>query len=222
MQIFLDTANLDEIRKGVEWGIVDGVTTNPTLLAREIKRTSRKKEDILYEICELVNGPVSAEGVSLDFDGMVRDAKYLSSIHPNIIVKIPVTTTGVRAIRKLHELNIKVNATLVFSPNQAILAAKAGANFVSPFIGRLDDIGDAGMRIVEQIVTIFENYRFTSKVIVASVRHPMHVVEAALIGADIVTMPFNVLEKMFRHQLTDVGIERFIKDWEEAARILGE
>ncbi len=222
MQIFLDTANLDEIRKGVEWGIVDGVTTNPTLLAKEIKRTGRKKEDILHEICELVNGPVSAEGVSLDFDGIVEDAKYLSSIHPNITVKIPVTPVGIRAIRKLHELNIKVNATLVFSPNQAILAAKAGANFVSPFIGRLDDIGDAGMRIVEQIVTIFENYKFTTKVIVASVRHPMHVVEAALIGADIVTMPFNVLEKMFKHQLTDVGIERFIKDWEEAARILGE
>ena len=217
MKIFLDTANIEEIRKGVEWGIVDGVTTNPTLIARE--KTPFKQR--IKEICELVKGPVSAEVTALDWEGMVKEARQLAEIDEHVVVKIPLTPDGVKAIKILHSEGIKTNATLVFSPMQAVLAAKAGATYVSPFIGRVDDVSSDGLKMLEEIVTIFNNYAFDTEIIAASIRHPMHVVEAALMGVDIVTMPFAVLEKLFKHPLTDIGIERFMKDWEEYRKIMG-
>ncbi len=218
MKIFLDTANLEEIRKGVEWGIVDGVTTNPTLIARE-KAPFKER---IKEICELVKGPVSAEVTALDWKGMVEEARELAKIDEHVVIKIPLTPDGIRAIKVLSEEGIKTNATLVFSPSQAILAAKAGATYVSPFIGRVDDVSSDGLKMLEEIVVIFNNYAFDTEIIAASIRHPMHVVEAALMGVDIVTMPFAVLEKLFKHPLTDVGIERFMKDWEEYKKAMGE
>ncbi len=213
MKLFIDTANVDEIQEAASMGVLDGVTTNPTLLSKEIKRINKKPRDILRRICEIVNGPVNGEPVSLDTEGMVSEARDLAAIHPNMCIKIPMTKDGLKATRILSDEGIKVNMTLVFSSNQAILAAKAGASFVSPFIGRLDDIGHEGMDLIEQIVTIYENYMIETEVIVASIRHPLHVVEAALIGADIATIPFAVIEKMLRHPLTDIGIERFLSDW---------
>ena len=217
MKIFLDTANLEEIKKGVEWGIVDGVTTNPTLIARE-KAPFKER---IKEICELVKGPVSAEVTALDWKGMVKEAKELTKIDEHVVIKIPLTPDGIRAIKALSYENIKTNATLVFSPMQAILAAKAGAAYVSPFIGRVDDVSSDGLKMLEEIVTIFNNYAFDAEIIAASIRHPMHVVEAALMGVDVVTMPFSVLEKLFKHPLTDIGIERFMKDWEKYREIMG-
>ncbi len=211
MKFFVDTANIEEIKKAKEMGLADGVTTNPTLVARE-KRPFRP---LIEEICHLVEGPVSAEVISQEADGMVKEAIELSKIAPNIAVKIPMTVEGIKATKVLSLKNIKVNMTLVFSPLQALLAAKAGAAYASPFIGRLDDISHHGMDLVEQIITIYDNYDFPTEVIVASVRHPIHVLEAALLGADIVTVPFKVIEKLAKHPLTDIGLKRFLDDWQK-------
>lgn len=211
MKIFLDTANIDEIKQGVEWGIVDGVTTNPTLISKE----GADFEKRIKEICELVQGPVSAEVISLKWDEMLEEARKLASIDDHVVVKIPMTQDGIKAVKILSTEGIKTNVTLVFSANQALLAAKAGATYVSPFIGRIDDNGNDGLRLLEEIMQIYTNYGFETEVIAASVRHPMHVVEAAMIGVDIATIPFDVLKKMFLHPLTDVGIKRFLQDWEE-------
>ncbi|MBL5982097.1 MULTISPECIES: fructose-6-phosphate aldolase [unclassified Petrotoga] len=211
MEIFLDTANIEEIRKGVDWGIVDGVTTNPTLVSKE----NAVFEERIKEICETVEGPVSAEVVSTDYEGMVKEAREIANLSEFVVVKIPLIPDGIKAIKTLSKEGIKTNATLVFSPLQALLAAKAGATYVSPFIGRMDDIGNTGMDIVEEIEVIFSNYGYETKIIVASVRHPQHVLEAGLIGADVVTMPFEVLEKMFKHPMTDIGLERFLNDWKK-------
>jgi len=211
MEIFLDTANIEEIRKGVAWGIVDGVTTNPTLVSKE----NAVFEERIKEICETVKGPVSAEVVSTDYEGMVKEAREIADLSEFVVVKIPLIPDGIRAIKTLSKEGIKTNATLVFSPLQALLAAKAGATYVSPFIGRMDDIGNTGMDIVQEIEVIFSNYGYETKIIVASVRHPQHVLEAGLIGADVVTMPFEVLEKMFKHPMTDIGLERFLNDWKK-------
>jgi len=218
MKFFIDTANQDEIREAASLGILDGVTTNPTLLGREMERTGEDPQKILKTICEMVQGPVNAEGVSLDAHGIVSESKELSKIAENITIKVPLTKEGVKAGRILSSEGIRVNMTLVFSANQALLAAKAGAAFVSPFIGRLDDAGQTGMDLVRKIVTIYENYDIATEVIVASIRHPVHVVEAALVGADIATIPFAIINKMFRHPLTDVGIKRFKEDWEKARK----
>ena len=216
MKFFIDTANVDEIRQASELGILDGVTTNPSLLGKEIKRTGKDYKDILREICQMVDGPVSAEILSLVADQMVLEARDLAKIHPNIVVKVPMVKDGIQAVRRLKEENIRTNVTLVFSLSQAILAAKAGATFVSPFIGRLDDVSHVGMDLVEEILTVYENYDFETEVIVASIRHPLHVAEAALIGADIATIPFAVIEKLVRHPLTDIGVQTFQADWEKA------
>ncbi len=213
MKIFLDTANIEEIRKGIEWGIVDGVTTNPTLISKEAYRGSFL--DIVKEILKTVPGPVSLEVTSLDSENMVREAIELSKLGENAVIKVPLTLEGLKTIKRLSEMGIKTNATLVFSANQGLLAAKAGATYVSPFVGRLDDIGEEGMNIVSDLKTIFSNYNFKTEIIVASVRHPIHVYQAALIGAHIVTMPFNVLEKMVQHPKTDEGIKKFLDDWKK-------
>jgi transaldolase len=209
MKFFLDTANLDEIREIAGWGVVDGVTTNPSLCSKE----GMKFEDLIREICRTVPGPVSVECVSTAAGEIVREAHELAAIAPNVVIKIPVCVEGLKATKVLSGEGIKVNMTLVFSAGQALLAAKAGAKYVSPFIGRLDDISQEGMGLIEEIVTLFENYRLATEVIVASIRHPRHVIEAGLLGADIVTIPAAVLEKMVKHPLTDAGIEKFLKDW---------
>jgi transaldolase len=212
MKLFLDTGNLSDIERFVPLGIVDGVTTNPSLLAKE----KGDYKEILKRICVLVQGPVSAEVVATEADGMVKEGRALAAIDPHIVVKVPFGPEGLKACRALAAEKIRVNVTLVFSPTQALLAAKVGATYVSPFIGRLDDVATDGMELIEQIVEIFDNYEFSTEVLVASVRHPMHVVQAARIGADICTCPAAVVEAMFRHPLTDVGLERFLKDWEKA------
>ncbi len=209
MKIFLDTADINEIREAASWGIIDGVTTNPTLVAK----TGRKFADVVKDITVIVDGPISLEVTADDAEGMVAEAKVLSAIHKNVVVKIPITTEGLKAIKRCRAERIKTNTTLIFSANQALLAAKAGTNYVSPFIGRLDDEGQVGMDLVNEIVKVFCNYEFDCEVLVASVRHPVHVLEAAMIGADICTVPFEVLKKMAGHSLTDVGIARFKKDW---------
>jgi len=214
MKLFIDTANLEEIRQAQAWGLLDGVTTNPTLLARE-KGPFR---EILRRICEVVDGPVSGEVVSLDAEGMIREATELAQIHPNIVIKIPITLEGLQAIRVLTQKGIRTNTTLVFSPLQALLAAKAGTTYVSPFVGRLDDIHESGMDLIREIVTIFKNYAYPTEVIVASIRHPMHIVEAALLGAHICTIPFNVMQKMVKHPLTDKGITQFLADWQKVEK----
>lgn len=209
MKFFLDTANLEEIREVASWGILDGVTTNPSLVSKE----NLKFEDLIKIICQIVSGPVSVECVSDKSKDIIEEARRLSKLATNIAVKIPITIEGLKAIKVLSQEGIMVNTTLIFSPSQAILAAKAGARFVSPFIGRLDDISEEGMNLIGDIVAIYDNYGFETEVIVASIRHPRHVVEAALIGADIVTVPFAVMEKLVKHPLTDIGIEKFLKDW---------
>ncbi|MEW6594474.1 MAG: fructose-6-phosphate aldolase [Thermodesulfobacteriota bacterium] len=211
MKFFIDTANIDEIKQAVAMGMVDGVTTNPSLIARE----SKPFEQILQEITEVVDGPISAEVVSLDADGMVAEGKKLAAIHPNIVVKIPMITEGLKAVRQLSEAGIKTNVTLVFSSSQALLAAKAGASFVSPFVGRLDDISQNGMDLIQDVLTIYDNYGYATEIIVASVRHPMHVVESALIGAHIATIPFKVIAQLAKHPLTDLGMKQFLADWEK-------
>lgn len=210
MKLFIDTANIGEIRSAAALGVLDGVTTNPTLIARE----GRPFREALLEICQAVDGPVSAEAVSLTAEALVPEARELAAIHENVVVKVPVTAEGLKTVRTLSAEGIRTNVTLVFSPLQALLAAKAGATYVSPFVGRLDDQSQDGMDVVSQILTIYRNYSLCTEVIVASVRHPMHVVEAALLGADIATVPFKVIEAMARHPLTDQGIDRFLKDWE--------
>ena len=209
MKFFLDTANLEEIREVASWGILDGVTTNPTLVSKE----SGAFEDLVREIAALVPGPVSAEAVSARAEEIVPEGRRLAAIAPNVVIKVPVGVEGLKATKRLAAENIPVNMTLVFSASQALLAAKAGARFVSPFIGRLDDASEDGMALIEEIVTIFENYRVETEVIVASVRHPRHVVEAALLGADIATIPYSVMTKLVQHPLTDVGVQKFLADW---------
>ncbi|MFQ5722010.1 MAG: fructose-6-phosphate aldolase [Candidatus Aminicenantales bacterium] len=209
MKIFLDTANLDQIKEASSWGIVDGVTTNPTLISKE----NMSFESLIRKICKIVQGPVSVECVSSEAKAIVREARQHVKLADNVVVKIPICIEGLKATKILAEEGIGVNTTLVFSPNQAVLAAKAGTRYISPFIGRLDDISHPGMDLVEQIIAIYDNYGFETEVIVASIRHPLHVVEAALIGADIATIPFPVLEKMVKHPLTDIGLDKFLKDW---------
>ncbi len=211
MKIFLDTANLEQIQTVADWGILDGVTTNPTLISKE----NEEFEPLVKKILEIVPGPVSLECVESQAGAMVEEARGLARLGDNVVVKIPIGLEGMKAIRILSEEGIQVNTTLIFSPTQALLAAKAGAAYLSPFVGRLDDISHDGMELVSQIMAVIQNYGFDSEVIVASIRHPRHVVESAMMGADIATMPFDSLQKMVRHPLTDSGIERFLKDWEK-------
>jgi transaldolase len=214
MKIFLDTANLKQIKEAASWGIVDGITTNPTLVSKE----DMKFEDLIKKICKIVPGPVSVESVSTKAKDIIEEARELAKLADNVAVKIPICVEGLKATKVLSGEGIKINTTLIFSPNQALLAAKAGTAFVSPFIGRLDDISHEGMVLVDEIVAIFNNFGFETEVIVASIRHPLHVVEAALTGADIATIPFPVLDKMVKHPLTDIGIEKFLKDWRKVKR----
>jgi len=209
VKFFIDTANLEEIKQGLEMGVVDGVTTNPTLVSKE----GMEFRALVTEICRLVEGPVSLEATSLEAEGMVKEARELAKIGDNVVVKIPMIEEGLKAVKRLSAEGINTNVTLVFSPSQALLAAKVGATYLSPFVGRLDDISTPGMELTEQIITILENYDFPTQVIVASVRHPLHVVEAALMGADIATIPFKVLKQLAKHPLTDIGIQRFLEDW---------
>lgn len=211
MKFFIDTANLDEIKEAASLGILDGVTTNPSLVSKEGKDFRK----LLDEILKLVDGPVSAEVISTDYEGILKEGRDLAKIHKNIVVKIPLIKEGLKACKTLTSEGIKVNVTLCFSPTQAILAAKAGATYISPFVGRLDDISTSGMDLISQIVQIYRNYNYTTQVLVASVRHPLHVVEAALMGADVCTIPFDVIKKMFNHPLTDIGLEKFLGDWKK-------
>lgn len=212
MKFFIDTANLDDIKSAVDMGVLDGVTTNPSLAAKE----SLPYRKLLAEICAIVDGPVSGEVIATDYDGMVKEAIELSEIADNIVVKIPTILPGLKAIRELARRGIMTNATLVFSPAQALLVAKAGATFVSPFIGRIDDISGDGMELVSRIVTIYRNYDYHTEVLVASVRHPMHLVEAAMMGADVITMPYGVIAKLIRHPLTDAGLDKFLEDFKKS------
>ncbi|CDF57261.1 fructose-6-phosphate aldolase [Thermobrachium celere] len=210
MKLFIDTANVNEIREAEKLGIICGVTTNPSLIAKE----GRDFVEVVKEITEIVDGPISAEVISLDADGMIKEARELTKIHKNIVIKIPMTLEGLKAVKVLSKEGIKTNVTLIFSSAQALLAAKAGATYVSPFVGRLDDVGHNGMNLIEEIVRIFDNYGIETEIIAASIRHPMHVVEAALAGAHIATVPYKVLVQMAKHPMTDIGIEKFLKDWE--------
>jgi transaldolase len=212
MQLFLDTANVKEIREMAETGVLDGITTNPSLVAKE----GRSFREVLLEIAGLVNGPISAEVVAVDVDGMLKEGRELAAVHKNIVVKVPLTPEGIKACRKLTDEGVRVNVTLCFSANQALLAAKAGAYFISPFIGRIDDAGGDGMQLIEEIRTIYDNYGFQTKLLAASIRHPLHVVQAATAGADVATMPYAVMQQMFKHPLTDVGLKKFLADWERA------
>jgi transaldolase len=211
MKFFADTANIEEIKQIKKWGLLDGVTTNPTIISRE----NKPFREVVMEILEIVDGPVNLEVISTDAEGMVKEAIKLASLSPNVVVKIPMTTEGIMAVKELSSRGIKTNVTLTFSPTQALIAAKAGANYVSPFIGRWDDISTEGMQVVEDILTIFNNYGYRTEVIVASVRHPIHILQAARFGAHIVTAPFKVLEQLFHHPLTDIGLKRFLEDWKK-------
>ncbi|RPJ79026.1 MAG: fructose-6-phosphate aldolase [Deltaproteobacteria bacterium] len=214
MKFFIDTANVEEIKDANSMGMVDGVTTNPSLIAKE----GGNFEKIIKEICQIVEGPVSAEVISIDVDGMVREARSLSKISKNIVVKIPMTINGIKATRILSGEGIKTNVTLVFSPLQALMAAKVGATYVSPFIGRLDDLSQDGLVLIEQIVEIYDNYAYDTEIIVASVRNPLHILESAMMGADIATIPYNVLSKLASHPMTDKGLETFLRDWEKTKK----
>jgi transaldolase len=214
MKFFIDTANVEEIKEAHAMGMVDGVTTNPSLIAKE----GRVFEAVIKEICEIVDGPISAEVIGLEADGMVSEARELAKIHPNVVIKVPMTIDGLKATRQLAAENIKTNVTLVFSPLQALMAAKAGATFVSPFVGRLDDLSLDGMQLVEQIADIYANYAYDTEIIVASIRNPLHVLDSALAGADIATIPFSVLSKLAAHPLTDKGIQAFLADWEKTKK----
>ncbi len=214
MKFFIDTADVNEIREAHELGLVDGVTTNPSLIAK----SGRKFKDVIKEITSIVDGPISAEVVSLDHDGMIKEAKELAKIHKNIVIKLPMTPEGLKACKTLTEKGIKTNVTLIFTPMQALLAAKAGATYVSPFVGRLDDISQDGMQIIEEIRTIFDNYGYTAEIIVASIRNPIHVQDSALIGADICTIPYSVMLQLSKHPLTDAGIKKFLEDWEKVPK----
>ncbi|MDH3624706.1 MAG: fructose-6-phosphate aldolase [Myxococcales bacterium] len=208
MQIFIDSADIEEIRDAAAMGVIDGVTTNPSLVAK----TGRPFKDVLVDICEVVDGPISAEVVSTDYDGILGEARELAKMHDNIVVKVPLIAEGLKAVRTLSGEGIRTNVTLCFSPTQGLLAAKAGATYVSPFIGRIDDISGNGMELVEQLVTIYRNYGLETRVLVASIRHPVHVVQASLIGADVATVPHKVIHQLARHPLTDIGLERFLAD----------
>ncbi|HXZ25830.1 MAG TPA: fructose-6-phosphate aldolase [Nitrospiria bacterium] len=211
MKLFLDSANLREVEEAVQFGLIDGVTTNPSLASKE----GRPFHDLIREICRLVKGPVSAEVVSIEASTMISEGRTLAKLDDHVVVKIPLIPEGLKAIRALSADGIRVNTTLIFSSTQALLAAKAGAAYVSPFIGRLDDISQIGMELIEQIVTIFQNYSFPTEVLVASIRNPTHVVEAALLGADVATMPYAVLQQLAKHPLTDIGLKKFLADWEK-------
>jgi len=211
MKFFIDTADVKAIKEMAALGVLDGVTTNPTLVAKE----GRNFLEVLREICEIVDGPISAEVISLDAEGMLKEARMLAQIHKNIVVKIPMTKEGLKAVKALNQEKIRTNVTLVFSSNQALLAAKAGATYVSPFVGRLDDIGQVGMDVVREIVTIYGNYGYATQVIVASIRHPIHVIEAAIAGAHVATIPPSIIEQLVKHPLTDIGIQRFLADWQK-------
>lgn len=211
MKFFIDTANINEIKEAAALGILDGVTTNPSLVSKEGKDFRK----LLDEILAIVDGPVSAEVISTDFNGIIKEAHELSKIHHNIVIKVPLIKEGLKAVRTLTSENIKTNVTLCFSPSQALLAAKAGATYISPFVGRLDDISHDGMELISQIVQIYKNYNYKTQVLVASIRHPLHLVEAALMGADVCTMPFSVIDRLFNHPLTDIGLEKFLSDWKK-------
>lgn len=214
MKFFIDTADVNEIREANALGLVDGVTTNPSLIAK----SGRKFEEVIKEITSIVDGPISAEVISLDHDGMVKEANKLAKIHKNIVVKLPMTAEGLKATKTLTAKGIKTNVTLIFSPLQALLAAKAGATYVSPFVGRLDDISQDGINIIEEIRTILDNYGYETEIIVASVRNPIHVLDSALIGADVATIPFSVMMQLAKHPLTDAGIKKFLEDWEKVPK----
>ena len=215
MKFFIDTANPDEIKKAHEMGLIDGVTTNPTLIAKE----KRDFDSLIQEICGIIGDlPISLEVIGLKADEMIEEARRLARMGPNVVVKIPMISEGLKAIKVLIAEGIKTNTTLVFSPTQALLAAKAGSTYISPFIGRLDDISQTGMELVAQMMTILSNYEFESEVIVSSIRHPIHVLEAALIGADVATIPYKVIEQLIKHPLTDIGIERFLEDWRKVPK----
>ena len=211
MKFFIDTANIKEIKEAAALGILDGVTTNPSLVAKEGKDFRK----LLDEILAIVDGPVSAEVISTDYDGILKEAREYSKIHHNIVVKVPLIKEGLKAVKTLSDEKIKTNVTLCFSPSQALLAAKAGATYISPFVGRLDDISHDGMELISQIVQIYKNYSYQTQVLVASIRHPLHLVEAALMSADVCTMPFSVIDRLFNHPLTDVGLEKFLSDWKK-------
>jgi transaldolase len=212
MKFFIDTANLQQIKEAASYGLLDGVTTNPSLVAKE----SRNFIELLNEILKIVDGPVSAEVVSTEYDGILKEAHELAKIHKNIVVKVPLIKEGIKAVKTLSGEGIKTNVTLCFSPSQALLAAKAGATYISPFVGRLDDISIDGMALIQQILQIYKNYDYKTEVLVASVRHPLHLVEAAMMGAHVATMPFEVIEKLFKHPLTDIGLEKFLSDWKKS------
>ena len=214
MKIFLDTANVEQIKTAKSYGIIDGITTNPSLIAKENKEFI----PLVKEIVSIIDGPISVEVTSTDFDGMIEEAKEYAKISDNIVIKVPINLEGLRVVSALSDLGIKTNVTLIFSPSQALLAAKAGATYVSPFVGRIDDISGEGMYLVEEISTIFYNYDIETEIIVASVRHPLHFVQAAKIGADIATIPFSTLEKLIKHPLTDIGMERFLNDWKKVKK----
>lgn len=214
MKFFIDTANIAEIREAASLGVLDGVTTNPSLVAKEGKDFRK----LLEEICAIVDGPISAEVVATDLEGMLKEGRDLAKIHKNIVIKLPLIKDGLRAAKVFSQEGIRTNVTLCFSPNQALMAAKAGATYISPFIGRLDDVSQSGMDLIQQIVTIYRNYGFPTQVLVASVRHPMHVVEAAMIGADVCTIPFKVIEQLIQHPLTTIGLEKFLADWNKRAK----
>jgi len=211
MKFFIDTANLDEIKEAASLGMLDGVTTNPSLVAKEGKNFL----ELLDEILKIVDGPVSAEVISTNYEGIMKEALDLAKIHRNIVVKVPLIKDGLKAVKSLSIEGIKTNVTLCFSASQALLAAKAGASYISPFVGRLDDISHDGMELISQIIQIYDNYDYDTQVLVASIRHPLHLVEAAMMGADVATMPFNVIEKLFKHPLTDIGLKNFLNDWEK-------
>ena len=214
MKFFIDTASIAEIKEANDLGVLDGVTTNPSLVAKE----GKEFVPLLKEICAIVRGPISAEVLSTDFDGMMKEGRELAKIHENIVVKVPLIKDGLKAVKALKAEGIRTNVTLCFSANQALLAAKAGAFFISPFVGRLDDISHSGMELIGQIVTIYHNYGYDTQVLVASVRHPLHVIDAAMMGADICTMPFKVIDQLIKHPLTDIGIERFLSDWNKGKK----
>ncbi|MCG6913803.1 fructose-6-phosphate aldolase [bacterium BMS3Abin03] len=211
MKFFIDTANIDEIKEAASLGILDGVTTNPSLVSKEGKDFRK----LLDEILKIVDGPISAEVVSTDYDGILKEAREYAAIHKNIVIKVPLIKEGLKAVKTLTEEKINTNVTLCFSPSQALLAAKAGATYISPFVGRLDDISTNGMDLISQIVQIYRNYDYQTQVLVASIRHPLHLVEASLIGADVCTMPFSVIDKLFNHPLTDNGLAKFLSDWKK-------
>lgn len=214
MKIFIDTANINEIKEAASMGVLDGVTTNPSLVAKE----GKDFKALLKEICAVVDGDISAEVVSTELDGMLREGRELAKIHDNIVVKVPLIKEGLKAVKCFKAEGIKTNVTLCFSPNQALLAAKAGAYIISPFVGRLDDISTSGMQLIEQILTIYRNYDFDTQVLVASIRHPLHVVESAMMGAHIGTMPFSVITQLIKHPLTDIGLDRFLADWKKTQK----